>query len=363
MKRPLEGPCLTGIGIFVTLFGAPFVQPARAAEEPLLVVVEAPPAVDVDATEIRRAIGVELRSRTIAPMSTPAEAPGRALIVALDRDRIAMSLRANDGASVTRVIPAPAEHAARLRAIAWLAGNLARDQVTPLLAEAPAEPSAPATIAALPASSAVIEPPPLATEPSDKVAPPSNAPLPNGTRLELRSQSERLPSPLRWSVSGSMGPVIADVGHGITWNAFAFRRPSTAWQVTVQRRRERERLVIGGTLEGTYNESGTGEGPQLIGAHVFVGADWHFKYCSLEATLGAGPEGARVTQLAFSTTGSGAWTYSVYHVDLYTQGTGSAAIPLSASLEGLLGLGAHLNAFQDKNWFATATIGLRYKLQ
>ena len=85
------------------------------------------PALDADAAEIRRAIGTELHARTVAPMSTPAEVPGRALIVALDRERIAMSLRANDGTSVARIIPAPVERAARLRAIAWLAGNLARD--------------------------------------------------------------------------------------------------------------------------------------------------------------------------------------------------------------------------------------------
>ena len=173
MNARLKGACLVAAVIFAALSE----RPAHAAEGPLLVVVEAPPALDADAAEIRRAIGTELHAHTIAPMSTPAEAPGRALIVALDGDRIAISLRANDGTSVTRVIHAPAEHAARLRAIAWLAGNLARDQVSPILAEAPAEPSAPATIPALPYPPAPRRSRrPAATEPPPALALPSTTP-------------------------------------------------------------------------------------------------------------------------------------------------------------------------------------------
>ncbi len=131
MNAVVKGSCLLGMGILVVFSG----QPASAAEGPLLVVVEAPPALDADAAEIRRAIGVELRSQTIAPMKRSADPPERALIVAFDRDRIAMSLRTNDSMPVVRDIPAPTDRAARTRAIAWLAGNLARDQVTPIVAE------------------------------------------------------------------------------------------------------------------------------------------------------------------------------------------------------------------------------------
>ncbi len=145
MNAVLKGSCLVGMGMFVVLSR----RPARAAEGPLLVVVEAPPALDADAAEIRRAIGTELRSQTIAPMKRGGEPPERALIVAFDRDRIAMSLRTNDGAPIVRDIPAPADPTARLRAIAWLAGNLARDQVTPLVAEAPIDMTPLATIPAI----------------------------------------------------------------------------------------------------------------------------------------------------------------------------------------------------------------------
>jgi hypothetical protein len=370
MNAGVKGSCLVAMGTFVVFSG----QPARAADGPLLVVVEAPPALEADAAEIRRAIGAELHAHTIAPMSTPAEASGRALIVALDRERIAMSLRANDGTSVARVIPAPADHAARLRAIAWLAGNLARDQVSPILAEGPAEPSPLATIPSLPATFPATEPPPTPAPSSPSVAPSSVAPPPNnagGTTISIRTEPRSPPGPLRWSISGSVGPVIAGVARdwGTSWHLFG-PQPSTAWQLTVQRSREHERLVIGGTLEGTYNEDGNGDGPQLIGANVFVGIGSRFRYFALEATIGAGPEAAldnqagvtsRSTQMDGNTTS--VVEYSVYRLDLYGQGTAIAAIPLGGSVEGLVGLGVHLNAFQEHNWFATATVGLRYELQ
>jgi hypothetical protein len=204
---------------------------------------------------------------------------------------------------------------------------------------------------------------------------PSNAPSPIGTSdttLAIRSQPQKVLEPLHWSISGSIGPVVADVEPTLsaTWSSIEFQ-PSTAWQITVHRRREHERLVIGGRLEGTYNHEGNGQGPQLIGVDLFVGASWRHKYCNLEATIGAGPEAASViTRLNFQTyqTPGGGFTSSItpnyiYALDLYSQGTAIAAIPLGGSVEGLLGLGAHLNVFQERNWFATATVGLRYKLQ
>ena len=371
MRRPGQGPWI-GPGIFVVLALALWGRSARAAEGPLLVVVEAPPTLDADAAEIRRAIGTELHARTIAPMSTPAEAPERALIVALDGDRIAMSLRTNDGTPIARVIPAPAEHAARLRAIAWLAGNLARDQVSPILAEAVPEPAPLATIPAVPAPSAATatEPPPAVTTPSTTVALPSNPHPPNGTdetTVSIRARPQETFSPLRWSISGSIGPVVAYIDRaswGATWSSVEFQ-PSTAWQIAVQRRREQERLVIGGRLEGTYNHSGSGgQSPQLLGTEVFVGSDWRFRYCSLEATIGAGPEAGTVwhSDGSASSTPTQSSYYSTYHFDLYAQGTLAAAVPLTGAMEGLLQLGINLNSGEQEHWFAASTAGLRYTL-
>ncbi|HTB60275.1 MAG TPA: hypothetical protein VLC06_20535, partial [Polyangia bacterium] len=208
MNAALKGSCLVGMGAFVVLWG----RPAQAAEGPLLVVVEAPPALDADAAEIRRAIGTELRSQTSAPMKTTGEPTGRALIVALDRDRIAMSLRTGDGAPVGRVIPAPAEHAARLRAIAWLAGNLARDQVTPILAEGENAPSAPTPIEPLL---------PSANPGTDAAAPaPATGSLIEPPRFEVPAamvtahvDPERAHQS-SWTIGAATGPAISTYGLG-----------------------------------------------------------------------------------------------------------------------------------------------------
>lgn len=109
---------------------------AAAAEEPLLVVVEAAPEVDADAGEIRRAVSGELGLETVAPAMPAAELAERALIVGVERTRIAVALRGRYEPPVVRVIPSPAEHGARVRAIAWLAGNLVRDQVSGIVASA-----------------------------------------------------------------------------------------------------------------------------------------------------------------------------------------------------------------------------------
>ncbi len=236
MNAGVKGTCLVAMGIFVVFSG----QPAHAAEGPLLVVVEAPPALDADAAEIRRAIGTELRSETIAPMKTSAAPSGRALIVALDRERIAISLRTNDGAPVGRVIPAPAEHAARLRAIAWLAGNLARDQVTPIVAEAPLDMPSLATIPPVNATTPATEPPPLAEVTPGNVPP---GPISDVTTISTPAAAPRISAAHFWTIGAADGPttnfLFCDPPSGVQ----GWPRPcsplgehGTAWRLELQRR-------------------------------------------------------------------------------------------------------------------------------
>jgi hypothetical protein len=354
---------------------------ARATDGSLLVVVEAPPALYADAAEIRRAIGTELHSKTLAPTKTPGEASDRALIIALDRDRIVMSLRGSDGTLVARVIPAPTDPAARLRAIAWLAGNLVRDQVGPIVAEAPPTPPSPSTIPALTATPEPTEPPPGPIAPAPAPTAPVPAPPPAtpatpltpaplrrggevGETISIHLDERKPTSSTLWSISGAIGPVIADLQqpNGGIWPPSLGMMPSTAWQIEVQRRKQHGRLVVGGALEGTYNHEGNGTGPQLIGSNGFVGARWRYRYCSLETSVGAGIEAARIYQPEVIGTSANV-TIDSYRIDLYAQGTLGAAVPLGGSLEGLLRLGIHITSSHDENWFAASTIGLRYTLR
>ena len=371
MNAAAKRSCLVGMGIFVVFSG----QPAQAAEGPLLVVVEAPPALDADAAEIRRAIGAELRSETVAPMRTTGEPPGRALIVALNHERIAMSLRTGDGSPVVRAIPAPPEHAARLRAIAWLAGNLARDQVSPIVAEA--LPEAPASTTDSPAANTSDAPEPprppsyAATEP-----PPLSA-----DQTIVRHSEGKHSDPPRWSIGIAYGPAIYFPVHdsGVPGSAggpdLSLQNPfaggfwdgveASAWRIELQRRPKRDGLLLGAAVEGTTG----GYAPQVLGANAFVGSAKHLGRWSFEPTIGAGLELANAREATFASTYSSASGFmSVETVTdgirpaLYAEGAIALAHPVSDSLDAVLRLGAHATAIGIYDWFLSATLGLRYNL-
>ena len=284
MKAAVKGSYMVGMGILAAFVVACGGRPARAADEPLLVVVEVAPGLDVDAAEIRRAIGAELRSETIAQMKSPDEPPRRALIIALDRDRISMSLRANDAVRVARVIPAPAEHAARLRAIVWLAGNLARDQVTPIVAETPLATPPLATIPPAAGLTPDTEPPQLAviTGPGSDVS-----------AISTQARDTRISAPHLWTIGAADGP---------TTNFPLCKQPGatgwptpcaplsvygTAWRLELQRRARSEGFFEGAALEGT---AGSTFSPQLIGAAAFVGSSRRLARWTFESTFGVGLE-------------------------------------------------------------------------
>jgi len=365
--RALGGSTLFGLALVV----AATTRPVLAAGAPLLVVVEAPPALDADAAAIRRAIAAELRSATVAPTQIVPEGGDRVLIVALEHDRITMSLRASDASPVVRVVPLPTDHGARLRAIAWLAGNLARDQVSPILAEPPPEPPPVAT-----GPPPLVAPePPLAGSASSAAPAPSPIPPPSslqapsevrGPMIAARAEPAGVASPLRWSVSGSLGPALAAFNRFGYFEWISPSAPVTAWQISVQRRREDQRLVIGGALQGIYSSDGnalSGPGVPLLGANVFLGAEWRFRHCALETTVGAGPQAQSTLDLR------GLYGFplsdgpTTYRLAFFAQGTIAAGIPISGSLEGLVQVGVNVNASHDEFWFVASTFGLRYTLQ
>jgi hypothetical protein len=120
------------------------------------------------------------------------------LLVGLSRERIVMSMRRRREGLVARSLAAPPDAAARLRAVAWLAGNVVRDQVSPFLrasadlaggglalgavASTPAAPAPDPAPRVVPAT----EPPPVETPPwttaptltARAVAPPARSEAP-----------------------------------------------------------------------------------------------------------------------------------------------------------------------------------------
>jgi len=356
------------MGIFVAFSG----RPARAAEGPLLVVVEAPPALDADAAEIRRAIGVELRAQMIAPMKRGAEPPERALIVAFDRDRITMSLRTNDGIPVVRDIPAPTDRAARLRAIAWLAGNLARDQVTPIVAEAPVDMPSLATIPAAPAVTPANEPPPLAVVPPVPIPPGSASDLPT---ISTSAQDPKISAAHFWTIGAADGPTSNfplcypfPGSPGLPSPCAPLRDHGTAWRIEVQRHSTSKGFFQGAALEGT---AGSGFAPQLIGLSAFGGSTKRHGQWTFEPTLGAGLELSYaccgpgvVTSTQSSSNGftSALMIGTTLRPALSAEGALALAHPVSDSLDALIRIGAHLSSDDVSAWYLSVTLGLRYNL-
>jgi hypothetical protein len=361
MSAGLKGTYLVGMGILVVFSG----EPVHAAEGTLLVVVEAPPALDADAAEIRRAIATELRSQTIAPMQRGAEPPGRALIVAFDRDRIAMSLRTNDATTpIVRDIPAPTDRAARLRAIAWLAGNLARDQVTPIVAQAPAETTPLATIPSI-APAPATEPPPL---PSPTASPATAVPAAPVTETAAETVAttgrvappENANGPYHWSITFADGPTA---NMDKEQNK---RIAGTAWHLDAQRYSGNGGFLLGAALSGTNGDFA----PQGIGTSVFVGSASRFGRWNFEATAGAGVELGFVSVTSVTATHSSANGFEstatqadAVRPGLLADAGVAVAHPLWQSVDAVVRLGAHLSTLSLDSWFLTTALGLRYNLQ
>jgi hypothetical protein len=364
MKIAALGSCLLGLGL-IAAFSA---RPAHAAHRPLLVVVEAPPAADADPAEIRRAIGTELRSETIAPMKTSTDPPQRALIVALDRERIAMSLRTNDAAPVVRSIPSPPEHAARLRAIAWLAGNLARDQVSPILAEAPPDISPLSAMPPLPSAGATADPPPPPVAPTNATEPP---PLADTPTIVTRPESKP-PGPAHWSIGIADGPTTNTFFCSQTNSSpfSAICAPGavfgTAWRLEVQRRPNGNGFFWGAAVEGT---EGFRFSPQLVGASIFIGSAKQHGRWTLESSAGAGIELSSSSETTTTATESSMYgftsmitTSSSARPGLSADGAIAAAHPIWDALDVVCRFGAHLSTVDFSDWYLSGTIGLRYSL-
>ncbi|HVV50102.1 MAG TPA: hypothetical protein VHO06_10620 [Polyangia bacterium] len=293
--------------------------------------------------------------------------------MALDHQRIAVSLRRPDAAPIARAIPAPTDHAARLRAIAWLAGNLARDQVSPLVAE-PLDAPPGSEAAPAPSAGAAPSPPPpsSALAPADAEASVAPPPFETPAATTVAHAAPQPPRPASWSIGATTGPSISlyGLGHALRQSIFGswtlkdslydvFRDDSAIWRVELRHRAEGSRLFSGIALEGSANDEA-----EIIGATGFVGSTLSLGHFRLEANVGAGIDlGERLHVVNEDLDGEPVTNqYTTLRPGLYAAGSLAVAHPVFDSLDAALSLDAHASVVDEYDGYLAVMIGLRYRL-
>jgi hypothetical protein len=335
--------------------------PALAAAlvgRPLLVAVELSPGLKGDAAEIRRAIREELELPVVAPSQANAGEIPNELIVAVTRRQIVVSVQSADSWS-SRAVEAPTDPEERLRTIAWLAGNLARDQMTGLLIgrDGPApEPAPSATTPAAQAPDASARHSPAEPSPAAVGLEPPQFPV-------VAAQPALGDDSVRWHVTGSGGPSMAAFGYwGYSQTHVAFWQPGLAWRLEVTRSR--------------------GDHP-LFGVALDIGpADWHLlgvaatwtghherKRWILETSAGLGVElgkGGAVETSNVDSTKLGTYTTTEFKLQnqpgLYASGDVAAGVRLGASFDLIADVRVHLTTLGLVQSYAVPTLGLRFRV-
>jgi hypothetical protein len=347
--------------LVATAAGAPSL--AAAAVEPLVVVVETGPGVAVDPAEVRQAIAAELRTLVRAPRDAAAEDTSDLLIVAVDRAEIRMSLRAHTASVVARVVAAPGDRKARLQSIGWLAGNLARDQVSPMVVAPLPAPLAvaaasvdtpPAPEVPPPAPPPATEPPPLAAS-----APREHAPAPGGV-VAAQPTLVAAPDPT-WSLTIGGGPTAfwttGPEYNQPTWPGVGI------WYLELQRTLPARTLILGAALE-IGPDMADRASKSFIGVAALVGADHRFGRTFIEATGGLGLEIYQGDVPVSMTAGNEAVSQDVpvSTVGLYLRAQATAGVSLSRHFDLLASAGGHQgNAWARRDHFVTTSLGLRVR--
>jgi hypothetical protein len=345
----------------LVLGGVAGARTARAADEaPLMVIVEVGAGIGQDPGELRRAIGAELHRAVVGPTDPGAAGAGDLLLVVVNHDRIALALHERSDERVARSIPSPGDKAARLRAVVWLAGNVARDQVTPLLETLPAAHGAAEPEVATPATPVEAlarpstEPPPLTPRPMDATAAPEE---------QLASTPADAPTVTsRWTVmaAAGQGAVYRYQGDGIIRNFDT----GVATQVEAMRHRG------DGLLYGIAADFGP-QASHRLGFAIAGGIERRWGRTMLEASLGVGFETVRgdlwTTTVVNndSITGSSSSTTFVapYAWEPYGRIFASVAHPISQSWDLVARVGVHAPVTGIlETAYATASVGVRLRI-
>jgi hypothetical protein len=332
----------------VAFLTAALVGPAIASPDarPVLVAVEISSGIACDAGAVRQVVRDELGRRVLSPaVATWEQAPDE-LIVALDRKRIVVSARAPDGDLTSRSIATPAGDDDRLRAVAWLAGNLLRDQV----ANSPAPEPEPSPTLAVHAP----EPAPAASP--MPVEPPATVALPVEVTTAAGAGSG-------WQLTATGGNAFAEVSdQGAGLRPVLSAAGVAGWQFELQRTREDGRIL------GLAIDIGPGE-THLFGAAALWGRQLRRGRWYLEAAAAAGLELGKTmgSDVAIVDSGrTGTYSTVTHSTQVRPAAYGRAALTLGARLgdgvDVVARLSVHLTTAGLLYSFAAPTVGLRFRL-
>jgi hypothetical protein len=334
---------------------------ARAADDRLLVVVESAPGAGVDAREVRQTVGAELGIPVIAPEDATAAEASNVLIVTIDKSDIRMSLRGSAAGLVGRTIPAPGDRPTRLREIGWLAGNLARDQVSGIVAV----PAAHDKVS--PALTVAAGDPTVATEPPPSSASPDNH---ANTTAPQAEPAATLASSGEFTPRAGVGWLITVAG-GPTANTYGLKREESLignndYQLEIERQSPSSRLIFGAALDVGAQSSGLG----LVG---FLGSSWRHGRWFLEATAGVGlavwgPTAQRTVSNSSQSGTSSTTSISTGGAPApFARGIGELGYSMTPDVDLLARVGGQLTTLTDTggDWymdFISAGVGLRVRL-
>jgi hypothetical protein len=330
---------------------------ARAGDTALIVAVEAAPGIEVAPADVRQVIATELGAAVVGAHDRAATEASDVLFVVIEPHEIRMALRAGAAPIVSRAIPVSSDRSARLRMIGWLAGNLVRDQVGPIVsAREPAPPPAD------PRPSR--EPPPLSALPAATEAMAG----PDAVVAARPARSSDAPAHSTWMITAGGGPTLQMVFSGVGF-------PMTAggggvYQVEVQHQTTPDSLLLGAALE-VGPSSDHGGMPHYLGAAGLTGARWRSRRWSLEGTVGLGVEavGGRLTTVTV-TNSSESMLAPVAETKvsfqpvpgLYARLQGTGGVRVSRMLDLVAQVGAHVSSNWRSASYLSSTVGVRLRL-
>jgi hypothetical protein len=324
---------------------------ARGADVPLVVAVEVGPGVDIGPADVRQIVAAELGTPVIGSRESTTAGASDVLLVSLEPHEIRMSLRAGAAPILSRTIAAPPDRPGRLRSIGWLAGNLVRDQVGPIVSSGEARP--PVALA------------PSATEP------PAQVPIPAlsgsaGPAAVAETRRASRPDPVThspWAFTASGGPTLRGQFSPSYRDLNKVDR-GTAYHVEVQHQASPDSLLFGVALE-----VGPDAPEHYGGVAVFVGSGWQRRSWFTEGNFGLGVEvlDGRVRRtMATNSSTTGTTTETTVTLEpipgLYARVQGTVGVHIAQAFDLVAQLGVHLASGGLGGSFLGSTVGMRLRL-